>query len=67
MLKTSMRDYEKFTMVTYPFYFINRQSMHKTNCMQSFENISMWEEFSSICYNIFIVTIYKYVVILMYS
>ena len=23
--------------------------MHKTNCMQSIENISIWEVFSSIC------------------
>ena len=23
--------------------------MHKTNCMQSIENISTWEVFSSIC------------------
>ena len=23
--------------------------MHETNCMQSIENISMWEVFSSIC------------------
>ena len=34
MLKTSMSDYEKSSMVTYPFYFINRQSIHKTHCMQ---------------------------------
>ena len=34
MLKTSMSDYEKSRAVTYPFYFITRQSIHKTNCMQ---------------------------------
>ena len=28
MLKTSMSDYEKSSMETYPFYFINRQSIH---------------------------------------
>ena len=34
MLKTSMCDYEKFSVVTYPFYFINGQFIHKTNCLQ---------------------------------
>ena len=38
-----MWDYEKVSMVTYPFYFVNWQSIHKTNCMQSIKKISMWE------------------------
>ena len=29
MLVTSMSDYEKSSAVTFPFYFINRQSIHK--------------------------------------
>ena len=48
MLKTSMSDYEKSSMVTYPFYFINRQSIHKTNCMQRIKNILMREVFPAI-------------------
>ena len=36
-------------MVAYPFYFINLHSMHETNRMQSIEQITMWEVFSSIC------------------
>ena len=39
MLVTSMSDYEKSSAVTYLFYFINRQSIHKTNCMQRIEKI----------------------------
>ena len=35
-------------MVTYSFSFINRQSVYKTNCIQSIERIAMWEVFSSI-------------------
>ena len=49
MLKTSLWEYEKLSAVTYLLYFINWQSMHKTNIMQSIEKVSMWEVFSSIC------------------
>ena len=48
MLKTSMSDYEKSSVVTYPFYFINQQSIHKTNCMQKIKKILMWEVFPAI-------------------
>ena len=41
MLKTSMSDYEKSSAVTYPSYFINRQSIHKTNCMQKIKKKSL--------------------------
>ena len=50
MLKTSMSDYEKSSMVTYPFYFINRQSIHKTNCMLRIKNILMREVFPAIAF-----------------
>ena len=45
MLKTSIWDFEKLSMVTYLFYFINWQSMHKTYRMQRLEHISIWEVF----------------------
>ena len=45
MLKTSMSDNEKSRVVTYPFYFINRQFIHKTNCMQRIKKILIWEVF----------------------
>ena len=48
MLKTSMSDYEKSSVVTYPFYFINRQAIHKTNFMQRIKKVLMWEVFPSI-------------------
>ena len=48
MLVTSMSDYEKSSAVTYPFYFINRQSMHKTICMQRIKKILMREVFPAI-------------------
>ena len=51
MLKTSMSDYEKSSMVTYPFYFINRKSIHKTNCMQKIKKILMREVFPAIALN----------------
>ena len=35
--KTSIWDYEKLSMVKYPFYFTNWQKRIKTNCMQSIE------------------------------
>ena len=38
-----MCDYEKLSMVAYPFYFRNWQSIHKTNCMRSINKILMWE------------------------
>ena len=47
--KTSIRDYEKLSTVTYPFYFINGLSMNKTNYMQRIKQISTWEVFKSIC------------------
>ena len=34
---------QKMRTATYPFYFINWQSMHKTNCMQIIDQNSMWE------------------------
>ena len=43
MLKTSMWDYEKSSVVTYPFHFINWQSINKTSCMQIMKKILMWE------------------------
>ena len=43
-----MSDFEKSSAVTYPFYFINRQSMHKTNCMQRIKKILMREVFPAI-------------------
>ena len=40
-----MSDYEKSSVVTYPFYFINLQSIHKTNCVQRIKKILMREVF----------------------
>ena len=51
MLKTSMSDYEKSSVVTYPFYFINRQSILKTNCVQRIKKILMREVFPAIALN----------------
>ena len=48
MLKTSMSDYEKSSMVTNPFYFVNQQSIHNTNCMQRIKKILMREVFPAI-------------------
>ena len=42
MVKTSKREYEKLSLVTYPFYFINWQSIHETNCMQRIKKILMY-------------------------
>ena len=50
MLKTSIRDYEKLSVVT-SFYFINWQSIHKTNYMQRIERILMWEVLPAIALN----------------
>ena len=47
MLKTSMSDYEKIERGDYPFYFINRQTIPKTNCMQRIKNILMQEALKS--------------------
>ena len=38
-----MWDYEKSSVVTYPFYIINCQSIHKTSCMQRIKKILMWK------------------------
>ena len=46
-----MSDNEKSSVVTYPFYFINRQSIHKTNCMQRIKKIFMREVFPAIALN----------------
>ena len=46
-----MWDYEKLSVVTYTFYFINWQSIHKTNCMQTIKKILMWEVLPAIAYN----------------
>ena len=46
-----MSDYEKSSAVAYSFYFINRQSMHKTNCMQRIKKILMREVFPPIALN----------------
>ena len=46
-----MWDYEKLSLVTYPFYFKNWQSIHKTNCMQTIKKILMWEVLPSITHN----------------
>ena len=43
-----MSDYEKSSVVAYPFYFINRQPIHKTNCMQRIKKILMQEVFPAI-------------------
>ena len=48
MLKTSMSYYAKSSVMTYPFYFINRQSIHKTNCMQRIKKILMRKVFPAI-------------------
>ena len=49
---------KKLSTVTYPFYFINGEPVHKINCMQSIEHISTTELFSSII----IVMFYQYAV-----
>ena len=48
ILKTSISDYEKSSVVTYLFYFINRHSIHKRNCMQRIKKILMREVFPAI-------------------
>ena len=40
--------YEKSSLVTYPFYFINRQPILKTNCLQIIKKILMREVFPAI-------------------
>ena len=51
MLNTSMSDYEKSGKVTYPFYFIKRQSIHNKNCMQRIKKILMREVYPAIALN----------------
>ena len=46
-----MWDYEKFSLVTYPSYYIYWQSIHKTNCMQTIKKILMWEVLPAIALN----------------
>ena len=46
-----MWDYEKMIVVAYPFYFINWQSIHKTNCMETIKKILMWEVLPAIALN----------------
>ena len=46
-----MWDYEKLSVVTYPFYFINWQSIHKANCMQTIKKMLMWEVLPAIALN----------------
>ena len=48
MLKTSLSDYEKSSVVTHPFYFINGHSIQYTNCMQRIKKILMREVFPAI-------------------
>ena len=47
-----MWDYEKLRLVPYPFYYINWQSIHKINCMQSNKKISMLEVLPTIALTI---------------
>ena len=51
-----MSDYEKSSVVTYPFYFVNRKSIHKKNCMQRIKRILMREVFPVIALKIFLYT-----------
>ena len=46
-----MWDYEKLSVVTYLFYFINWQSILKPNCMQTIKPILMWEVLPAIALN----------------
>ena len=46
-----MWDYEKLSVVTYPFYSINWQSIQKTNCMQTIKKILIWEVLPAIALN----------------
>ena len=46
-----MWDYEKLSLVTYPLYYINWQSIHKTNCMRTIKKILMWEVLLAIALN----------------
>ena len=43
-----MSDYEKSSVVTYSFYFINRQSIHKTNRMQIIKKILCGKYFAQL-------------------
>ena len=48
-----MWDYEKLSVMTYmyPFYFINWQSIHKANCMQTIKKMLIWEVLPAIALN----------------
>ena len=46
-----MWDYEKLSVVTYLFYFINWQSILQLNCMQTIKTILMWEVLPAITLN----------------
>ena len=46
-----MWDYEKLSLVTYPLYYINWQSIHKTNCMRTIKKILMWDVLPAIALN----------------
>ena len=50
-----MWDYEKSSVVTYPFYFINWQPVHKTSCMQRIKKILIWEVLPTIALKIRVV------------
>ena len=52
-----MWDYEKTSVVIYPFYFINWQSIHKTSCMQGIKKILMWEVLPAIALKTMILTV----------
>ena len=44
---------EKSSVVIYPFYFINWQSIHKANCMQRIKKILIWELLPVIAFKTF--------------
>ena len=46
-----MWDYEKLSLVTYPLYYINWQSIHTTSCMRTIKKILMWEVLPAIALN----------------
>ena len=46
-----MWENEKLSLVTYPLYNINWQSIHKTNCMRTSKKILMWEGLPAIALN----------------
>ena len=58
-----MWDYEKLSVVTYPFYFINWQSIHKTNCMQRIKKFLMWEVLPTIALKMNLLLQWKFVTV----